>query len=218
VDYSLHSCDNEKSPVPTAGHAAARDGQVSGSLAHDGQDGLAHDGPARETRAREQCSIRRALDVAGNRSALLIMREALYGTTRFDDFAGRAGISEPVTATRLRDLVDHGLLRREPYREPGQRTRMAYRLTDMGADLVPVLIALMNWGDRWLADADGPVAVRHRGCGGAVRAELRCVASPCAAGHRLDAQDLELGPGSRARPAEAAPGDATNVAGTPTSL
>jgi len=163
---------------------------------------LAHDGSVHQAWSRERCSIRRALEVAGNRSALLIMREAFYGTTRFDDFAGRAGISEPVTATRLRDLVEHGLLRREPYREPGQRTRMAYRLTDMGADLLPVLIALMNWGDRWLAEGGPPVAVRHRGCGGPVRAELRCPA-----GHRLGAGDLELargpgcGPGSGPGPA-----------------
>src|SRR5258708_3437955 len=104
---------------------------------------------SRVGRAREDSSIRRALEVAANRSALLIMRQACYGTTRFDDFAARAGISEPVAATRLRDLVEHGLLRREPYRDPGQRTRMAYRLTDMGADLLPVLVALQNWGDRW---------------------------------------------------------------------
>jgi DNA-binding HxlR family transcriptional regulator len=172
VDYTLHLPDDKESP------------QESPRLAHDGS--------VHEAGARERCSIRRALEVAGNRSALLIMREAFYGTTRFDDFAGRAGISEPVTATRLRDLVDHGLLRREPYRDPGQRTRMAYRLTDKGADLLPVLIALMNWGDRWLSDDPAPLAVRHRGCGEPVRAELRC-----AAGDRLEAADLELS----ARPA-----------------
>jgi DNA-binding HxlR family transcriptional regulator len=139
------------------------------------------------------CSMAKALDVVSSKSALLILREAFYGTSRFDDFAERAGISEPVTATRLRDLVEHGLLRREPYREPGQRTRLAYRLTDMGADLLPVLIALMNWGDRWLGEGGPPVEVRHRGCGGPARAELRCPA-----GHRLGAGDLELarGPGS----------------------
>lgn len=138
-------------------------------------------------RARQECSIRRALGVAGNRSALLIMREALYGTARFDDFAARAGLSEPVTATRLRELVEQGLLRREPYREPGQRTRLAYRLTDMGADLLPVLVALMSWGDRWLAGGAGPVVARHRGCGQRVAAELRC-----AAGHRAGHEDLAL--------------------------
>jgi DNA-binding HxlR family transcriptional regulator len=195
VDYTLHLPDSKESHQGTADDALARDGLVNGIRAHDdpAPGSLAHDGSVHQAGARERCSIRRALEVAGNRSALLIMREAFYGTTRFDDFAGRAGISEPVTATRLRDLVDHGLLRREPYRDPGQRTRMAYRLTEMGADLLPVLIALMNWGDRWLSDGAAPIAVRHRGCGAPVRAELRC-----ATGHRLEAADLELSAGSTA--------------------
>jgi DNA-binding HxlR family transcriptional regulator len=135
----------------------------------------------------QQCSIRRALEVTGNRSALLIMREAFYGTTRFDDFASRAGISEPVAATRLRELVDHGLLRRQPYRDPGQRTRMSYHLTEMGAELLPVLAALKSWGDRWLAGGPPPVALVHRGCGQPVRTELRC-----AAGHLPAAAEVEL--------------------------
>jgi DNA-binding HxlR family transcriptional regulator len=151
---------------------------------------------------REGCAIRRALEVAGNRSALLIMREAFYGTTRFDHFAERAGISEPVTATRLRTLVDHGLLCREPYREPGQRTRMGYRLTDKGAGLLPVLVALMNWSERWLAPegpGPAPAALRHRDCGEPVLAELRC-----SAGHRLAVTDLELTGPARARPRDGA--------------
>src|SRR3954470_21821178 len=78
------------------------------------------------------CSIAKALDVVSTRTAFLLMREAFYGTTRFDDFVARAGASEPVTAARLRELVDAGLLAKEPYREEGQRTRMAYRLTEKG--------------------------------------------------------------------------------------
>ena len=202
MDYTLHLPDDKESQQGGADDGAAHDGLVNGIQAHDdpAPASLAHDGSVHQSWARERCSIRRALEVAGNRSALLIMREAFYGTTRFDDFAGRAGISEPVTATRLRDLVDQGLLRREPYRDPGQRTRMAYRLTDMGADLLPVLIALLNWGDRWLADGAPPVAVRHRGCGGPVRAELRC-----AMGHRVGATDLDLAAGSGGGPADGGP-------------
>ncbi len=202
MDYTLHLPDDKESQQGAADDVAAHDSLVSGFQGRDdpGPASLAHDGSVHRAWARERCSIRRALEVAGNRSALLIMREAFYGTSRFDDFAGRAGISEPVTATRLRDLVDQGLLRREPYRDPGQRTRMAYRLTDMGADLLPVLIALLNWGDRWLADGAPPVAVRHQGCGGPVRAELRC-----ALGHRLGATDLDLAAGSGGRMADGAP-------------
>jgi DNA-binding HxlR family transcriptional regulator len=138
----------------------------------------------------------RALDVLSSRSALLILREAFYGTTRFDDFAERVGISEPVAAARLRELVDEGLLEREPYREPGQRTRMAYRLTDKGAELLPVLVALMQWGDRWLQPSGAPVVLRHADCGEPVQAELRC-----AAGHPAPADELALtvGPGRTQR-------------------
>ncbi len=139
-----------------------------------------------------RCSVARALDVVSSRSALLILREAFYGTTRFDEFAQRAGISEPVAAARLRELVDDGLLAREPYREPGQRTRMCYQLTTKGAELLPVLVALMQWGDRWLAPDGAPVLLEHSGCGEPVRAELRC-----AAGHAPEPAELELvaGPG-----------------------
>lgn len=144
----------------------------------------------------------KALEVVSSRSAMLILREAFYGTTRFDDFAERVGISEPVAAARLRELVDEGLLEREPYREARQRTRMAYQLTGKGAELLPVLVALMQWGDRWLAPAGAPVVLRHRGCGEAVHAELRC-----RSGHQADAEDLDLtvGPG---RQATAAPAEA----------
>src|SRR3954471_22068094 len=136
----------------------------------------------------ERCTIARALEVISTRSAFLILREAFYGTARFDDFAQRVGISEPVTAARLRELVEHGLLEREDYREPGQRTRRRYRLTDKGADLFPVLAALMQWGDRWLDDRGGPVALRHRDCGARVGVEVRC-----AAGHEVEPSELDLG-------------------------
>ena len=134
----------------------------------------------------ERCTIAKAMEVLSTRSALLIMREAFYGTTRFDDFAERVGISEPVAAARLRDLVDEGLLEREDYREPGKRTRQRYRLTEKGSDLLPTLVALMQWGDRW-ENGGGGVELRHQGCGAKVGVELRC-----ADGHALEAGDLEL--------------------------
>src|SRR6201996_8136632 len=110
----------------------------------------------------ERCTIAKALEVLSTRSGLLIMREAFYGTTRFDDFAERVGISQPVAAARLKELVEAGLLEREPYQEPGQRTRMQYRLTDKGSELLPVLVALMQWGDRWLGPSG--VELQHPGC------------------------------------------------------
>src|SRR5579884_1046991 len=111
----------------------------------------------RKSWTADGCTIAKALQVLSTRSALLIMREAFYGTTRFDDFADRVGVSQPVAAARLRELVDEGLLEREAYREPGQRTRQQYRLTPKGEDLFPVLVALMQWGDRWLDDRGGPI-------------------------------------------------------------
>jgi DNA-binding HxlR family transcriptional regulator len=134
----------------------------------------------------DRCPIAGALEIVSTRSAFLILREAFYGTSRFDDFAERVGISEPVAAARLRELVDEGLLERQAYREPGQRTRESYQLTAKGADLFPALAALMQWGDRWL-ERPGRVELRHRDCGERVGVELRC-----AAGHAVDAGDLDL--------------------------
>jgi DNA-binding HxlR family transcriptional regulator len=144
----------------------------------------------------DRCSIAKALGVISTRSAFLILREAFYGTARFDDFAQRVGISEPVAAARLRELVDEGLLEREDYREPGQRTRQRYRLTPKGADLFPALVALMQWGDRWLDDRGGPVVLRHRDCGERVGVELRCEA-----GHEVGPGELDLARRQRARAA-----------------
>ena len=132
------------------------------------------------------CSMAQALEVISARSAFLIMREAFYGTTRFDDFVTRVGITEAVAAARLRELVADGLLSREPYREPGQRTRHEYRLTEKGADLFPVLVALLQWGDRWV-NQGGRVELRHRDCGAHVGVEIRC-----AEGHEVTPGELEL--------------------------
>ena len=135
-----------------------------------------------------------ALDVVRTRSAFLILREAFYGATRFEEFAERTDLSEPVTAARLQELTAEGILERVPYREPGQRTRQAYRLTDKGSELLPVLVALMQWGDRWQHDSGARVELRHRGCGAAVTAQLRC-----ADDHPVPPDELELAARSRRR-------------------
>jgi DNA-binding HxlR family transcriptional regulator len=147
----------------------------------------------------DRCSIARTLEVVGTRSAFLLLREAFYGATRFDELAQRAQISEPSAAARLKELVDHGLLERVPYQEPGQRRRDGYALTEKGADLLPVLTALMQWGDRWLDDA-GYLELRHRGCGAPVQVELRCAEGHAVAG---DEVDLAATPKARRRRAKA---------------
>ncbi|MGN9809342.1 winged helix-turn-helix transcriptional regulator [Micromonospora sp. BQ11] len=147
----------------------------------------------REAWSMTNCSIARAMDIVGNRSAMLIMREALLGTRRFDDFVRRVGIGEPAMAARLRELVAAGLLERTPYREQGQRTRYEYQLTAKGQELLPVVTALRHWGDTWAADETGPpVLATHRDCGCQVRAVLRCEQ-----GHEVDASDITIvaGPG-----------------------
>ncbi|GAA0292091.1 winged helix-turn-helix transcriptional regulator [Kineococcus aurantiacus] len=144
------------------------------------------------------CSIAATLDVVGNRSTLLLLREAALGTTRFDDFARRAAVSEPVAAARLKDLVAAGLLRRRSYREPGSRTRAEYVLTPKGQALVPVLTALRDWGDAWVVGRENAtLTAEHEGCGASVHARLRCDA-----GHDVDPEELRTvaGPGLGARP------------------
>jgi DNA-binding HxlR family transcriptional regulator len=144
----------------------------------------------------ENCSIHRTLDVVGEKWTLLVLREAFYGVRRFDEFARALGCARNILSARLATLVDEGLLERRPYREPGQRARVEYRLTEKGHELFPVLIALLQWGDRWEGDPEGPaVEIRHRDCG-----EKVAVTMSCAAGHGpLTVRDIEPVPGSGAR-------------------
>ena len=93
------------------------------------------------------CSIAKAIDLVGTRSAILILREAFYGATRFDQFSRRVGISDAVASARLRELTEAGIFTKVPYRDAGQRERFEYQLTDMGRDLFPVVMSLMQWGN-----------------------------------------------------------------------
>lgn len=135
----------------------------------------------------EHCPIARTFEAVGTKSAFVILREAFYGATRFEEFVERTGMSEPVVAARLRELSADGMLEKVPYREPGQRTRNGYRLTEKGSDLLPVLVAMMRWGDRWLFENGARVEVTHSGCGSAVHAVLRCEA-----GHMVSPGELDL--------------------------
>jgi DNA-binding HxlR family transcriptional regulator len=152
--------------------------------------------PDRFRYSAENCSIGRTLEVVGEKWTLLVLREAFYGVRRFADFHRSLGCARNLLSARLNMLVDHGLLSREPYRERGSRPHQEYHLTEKGKQLLPVLIALMQWGDRWAADPAGPaVDMLHQDCGERVTAELRC-----AAGHRpLSAEDAytQPGPGSK---------------------
>ena len=142
------------------------------------------------------CTIGAAVGIIGERPTFLLLREAFSGVRRFDDMQRRTGMPRQVLSDRLARLVTEGLLRKVPYRESGQRRRYEYRLTQKGLDLYPVLVALMQWGDRYAAGPAGPqVLLRHRDCGEPVQVQLSC-----RAGHVLDsARDVTQVPGPGAR-------------------
>ncbi|MEV6811213.1 helix-turn-helix domain-containing protein [Micromonospora sp. NPDC051296] len=145
----------------------------------------------------DNCTVARAMEILGEKWTLVVLREVFSGVRRFDDMRVRTGIPRQVLTNRLATLVDQGVLRREPYREPGTRLRHEYRLTAKGLDLWPVLVAVLAWGDRYLADPEGPpLSVGHRDCGAEIRVELHC-----AAGHHVaDPRDVIPRPGPGAHP------------------
>jgi DNA-binding HxlR family transcriptional regulator len=140
----------------------------------------------------QHCPINRAMGLVGSRSAMLIMREAFYGTSRFDDFVQRVEIAPATASTHLRALTDAGLLRRQPYREPGGRTRDEYALTEAGADLMPVVLGLFEWGRRHTG-AEPQLELAHTGCGHPVEVSVRCTA-----GHDVGPEEIEWRPSAGA--------------------
>lgn len=154
--------------------------------------------PSRTDFSEMTCSIARAWDVIGEPWTPLILRDLAIGVRRFELLRQDLGVSTNVLASRIRVLEDHGVVRREPYREGG-RTREEYVLTQMGAELVPVLAAVMSWGDRWLSPGGAPAEVLHESCGGCgVSASVVC--GDC--GEPLLAEDMRFrrGPGGAAGP------------------
>nr|WP_203981547.1 helix-turn-helix domain-containing protein [Planosporangium flavigriseum] len=134
--------------------------------------------------------------IIGDKWTFVVLRDVFQGIHRFDQMRVRTGIPRQVLTNRLDRLVAEGLLRREPYREEGSRTRTEYRLTDKGLDLYPVLVAILAWGDRYLADPEGsPIELVHRDCGAPVHAPLNCTA-----GHEVKSpREIAPRPGPGAR-------------------
>ena len=146
----------------------------------------------------EGCTIGRALVVLGEKWTFVVLREVFSGIRRFEDMRVRTGVPRQVLTDRLGTLVEHDVLRRVPYQEPGARVRHEYRLTAKGFDLYPILITLMEWGNRYLADPEGPpLEFVHRDCGKPVHAALRCVGGHAVDDHR--AVVPRPGPGARRR-------------------
>lgn len=141
------------------------------------------------------CNIAAALEIVGEKWTFLVLREAFNGVRRFDDMQRRTGAPRQVLSNRLAHLIADGILRKSPYREPGQRPRSEYRLTEKGIDLFPVIAALLAWGDKHAAAAGPQVLLTHRDCGAPVGLQLAC-----ADGHVLgSARDVTPVPGPGAR-------------------
>lgn len=145
------------------------------------------------------CPVGVALDLLGEKWTLLIVRDALNGIRRFEEFRRHMGMSEAILADRLQKLVDAAVLEPRAYREPGKRERFEYRITARGRDLLPVIVALKQWGETHFPDPEGAVVeVRHRDCGGEVRVSLTC---KVCANTGLTARETYAEPGPGARPA-----------------
>lgn len=142
------------------------------------------------TYAGQTCSVARTLELVGERWTLLILRDAFVGVRRFDDFQRSLGIARNVLNTRLQRLVESGLLERRLYHE--RPARYEYRLTEMALDLWPAIVALMAFGDKYLAGPEGPPMVLvHRDCGGEMTPARIC--ATC--GAELSARDVRILPG-----------------------
>jgi DNA-binding HxlR family transcriptional regulator len=146
--------------------------------------------------AHMNCSIAAALDVIGDPWTLLILRDAMYGVRRFDDFQSNLGIARNVLTARLKTLVEAGVFRRIAYQQRPQRYE--YRLSDKGAALFPVIVGLKEWGDRFGAAAqDGrPMELENVATGR--RIEPALVDGP--SGHRLDLSSVRAVAGEGASP------------------
>jgi DNA-binding HxlR family transcriptional regulator len=105
----------------------------------------------------KECSIARAMEVVGDRWSILLLREAYYGTRRFDEFQYYLGVAPNILSARLKKLVDLGMMTRVPL--PEHSGRYEYVLTKKGRDFFPTYLALKKWGDDWLAEPAGPQVV-----------------------------------------------------------
>lgn len=132
------------------------------------------------------CPIERTMDAINTRSAMLLLREAFYGATRFDEFSARTDLTDATTATKLRDLTQSGILQKQPYQDPGRRQRHAYVLTEAGRDLMPAVFALLGWGNKH-DPPPYPPAMSHSGCGEPVGIVARCDA-----GHVVDSDEITV--------------------------
>ena len=143
------------------------------------------------------CSIGQALEVVGEWWTPLILRNVYLGLHRFDELVEDLGVSRNLLTARLDRLVANRVLERRPYQD--RPARYEYHLTDAGRDVVPALMTLMAWGDRWTTPSGGPpMRLVHDGCGAVFTPRVAC--SEC--GDVISAQTVTptAGPGAAAGP------------------
>ncbi len=146
------------------------------------------------------CSVARTLDVVGEWWTPLVLRDIALGLTRFDEIQRDLGLSRKLLADRLDTLVVGGVLKRRPYQH--NPLRHDYLLTEKGRDLMPALMALMAWGDRWTAGEDGPpLLLEHAACGQDTEPVVSC--SCCGEPLRFGELVAHPGPGAQAAPGTA---------------
>ena len=145
----------------------------------------------------QNCSVAKSLELIGERWTMLVVREVFLGHRRFDEIAARLNIARNVLTTRLARLVDEGVLEKVRYQERPER--FEYRLTEKGIDLWPVMVSLIQYGDRYYAPDGPPLILEHKGCGGRLDGHRIC--SRC--GERLNARAVTAQPGPGAPSAAA---------------
>ncbi|WP_280261929.1 winged helix-turn-helix transcriptional regulator [Nocardia wallacei] len=147
--------------------------------------------------AEMHCSIGQSLERIGEWWTPLIVRDVYLGLHRFDDIAENLGISRNLLTRRLETLVADGIVERRAYRE--RPLRHEYHLTAAGLELVPVLMALMAWGDKWATPPGGPpVRLVHRECGAQFTPQVCC--SECGEPATATNTTALAGPGAASGP------------------
>jgi DNA-binding HxlR family transcriptional regulator len=120
----------------------------------------------------QYCPVASTLEIIGERWTILILRDVFLGIRRFEDLQRSLGVARNILQARLERLVEYGILVKRPYQE--RPLRHEYRLTEKGADLWPVLVTLVHWGDKHAIDGERPMILQHRGCGGEIDDRRRC--------------------------------------------
>ena len=150
--------------------------------------------PAKNHFPRRPDGIESAADILGDRWRILVLREAFYGVRRYGEMVRNLGIARNVLASRLKTLVDDGLLERRRYRKDPDWYE--YVLTDAGRDLYGAIVAVLHWADVHVPRGGEQLRLRHRPCGKHTHAEVVCAAC----GKPLDPREVQVEPAStRAR-------------------